>query len=165
MDGNGRLGRLLMTLMLCERGTLSKPLLYLSAYLEAHDGAYRDGLLAVSQTGNWEEWIEFIAAGVAEQAEDAVGRAERIMALREDYRRRADAAGKSVALVEHLFESPAMTIRGVEHVMGKAYNTAKRHVAWMVEEGILAPVEGQGVSRVFMSPEIFRLLGATPTEE
>lgn len=164
MDGNGRLGRLLITLMLCERGVLSKPLLYLSAYLEAHDEEYRDGLLMVSQTGNWEEWIRFIAAGVAEQAEDAVGRAERIMALREDYRKRAAAAGKSVALVEHLFESPAITITGVEHVMGKAYNTAKRHVAWMVGEGILAPVEGDTRSRVYMAPEIFRLLGATPEE-
>ena len=168
MDGNGRLGRLLITLLLCERGVLPRPLLYLSAYLEAHSTEYRDGLLAVSQTGNWAEWVAFIARGVAEQGNDAVDRAMRMLDLRENYRRRAQSAGKHVAvlrLIDELFASPAITIGGAERVMGVAYTTAQRHVAWMAGEGMLAEATGQSRNRVFMAPEIFRLLGATPTEE
>src|SRR5262249_30176758 len=77
MDGNGRLGRLLITLMLCERGRLPQPLLYLSAFFEKHDQAYKDHLLEVSRRGAWVEWIRFFAQGIAEQAKDAASRARK----------------------------------------------------------------------------------------
>ena len=72
MDGNGRVGRLLITLMLCERGTLPQPLLYLSAFFEHHEQEYKDRMLEVSRRGAWNDWITFFARGVTEQARDAV---------------------------------------------------------------------------------------------
>lgn len=168
MDGNGRLGRLLITLLLCARGVLPHPLLYLSAYLEAHGNEYRDGLLAVSQRGEWEEWIRFIAYGVAEQAEDAVSRARRLMDLQANYQRRARAAGRPTPvfdLIDRLFASPAITISGAERLMGVAYTTAQRHVNWLVAERMLREVSGRTRNRVYAAPEIFRLLDATTGPE
>ncbi len=167
MDGNGRLGRLLITLLLCERGVLPHPLLYLSAYLEAHSREYRDGLLEVSQTGDWGGWVQFIAHGVAEQAEDAVARAVRLMDLREQYRRRTQAAGGPAPvldLIDRLFTSPAVTVTGVERLLTVAYTTAQRYINGLVAEGVLAEATGRPRNRVYMAPEIFRLLGATPDE-
>ena len=167
MDGNGRLGRLLITLLLCERKVLSQPLLYLSAYLEEHDEEYRDGLLAVSQRGEWTEWVRFIATGVTEQAEDAVKRSQQLLELRQQYRARAQESKQVsviLALIDQLFAAPAVTISGAEALMGVTYPTAQKYIGWMVSEGMLREVTGQPRNRVYMAPEIFRLLGATPPE-
>ena len=167
MDGNGRLGRLLIPLLLCERKVLSQPLLYLSAYLEEHDEEYRNGLLAISQRGEWTEWVRFIAIGVTEQAEDAVKRSQQLLELRQQYRARAqDSKQVSVilTLIDQLFAAPAVTIAGAEMLMGVTYPTAQKYVNWMVSEGMLREVTGQTRNRVYMAPEIFRLLGATPPE-
>ncbi len=82
-DGNGRLGRLLITLLLCMEAILPTPLLYLSAYLERNRQEYYHRLLRVSQAGEWDEWLIFFLRGVAEQAMDAVERSDRLRALRE----------------------------------------------------------------------------------
>ena len=88
LDSNGRIGRLLITLMLIERDLLPEPLLYLSAYFERHRGAYYDHLLAVSQKGAWEDWLLFFLRGVLTEARDASRRAGRLFDLRETYRER-----------------------------------------------------------------------------
>lgn len=85
MDGNGRIGRLLITLLLCERAYLPAPLLYLSAYFERHRDEYVDGLLGVSQRGAWEEWVAFFLRGIAEQSRDAIRRSQRLLALQQSY--------------------------------------------------------------------------------
>src|SRR5262249_28954286 len=87
-DGNGRVGRLLITLMLCERQVLPQPLLYLSAFFEQHRDDYYDHLLNVSRRAAWNEWIGFFARGVAEQARDAVTRVQRLQDLQASYRER-----------------------------------------------------------------------------
>src|ERR687898_1451233 len=93
LDGNGRIGRLLITLMLIERDLLPEPLLYLSAYFERHRGAYYDHLLAVSQKGEWEEWLLFFLRGVSVEARDASLRAGKLFDLRETYRQRLKREG------------------------------------------------------------------------
>ncbi|MDB5077429.1 MAG: filamentation induced by cAMP protein Fic [Chloroflexi bacterium] len=86
MDGNGRMGRLLITLILCAEGYLPQPLLYLSAYLEQHRDEYLNQLLRVSQIGAWEEWISLFLRGVAEQARDAMPRSQHLIELQHTYR-------------------------------------------------------------------------------
>lgn len=127
MDGNGRLSRLLITLMLCERGALVQPLLYLSADFDRHDDEYRDHLLAVSQRGTWAEWVGFVARGMAEQSRDAVRRAQRLLDLWRAYRQRVQSAGGSAVvlrLIDELFAAPAITATGAARVMGVSFPTA-----------------------------------------
>lgn len=164
MDGNGRIGRLLITLMLCERGCLPQPLLYLSAYLERHDARYKDHLLWISQRGAWNEWIEFFATGVAEQAKDAVARARRMLELQKIYRdlmQRASQSSGVLVLVDHLFAAPFITIPGVAKLLGITHRAATQNVEKLVKHAILLETEpGKKTKRVFFAPEVLKLLDA-----
>ena len=100
VDGNGRIGRLLITLMLDTEGLLPQPLLYLSAFFDRHRGDYYRLLLEVSQNGNWSEWIIFFLRGVAEQAEDAIVRANKLQKLSTEYREQLQTVRASTALVK-----------------------------------------------------------------
>src|SRR5262249_24486028 len=86
LDGNGRVGRLLITFLLCERGVLPKPVLYLSHYLKRHRQEYYDRLQAVRDSGDWEGWLEFFLRGVADVSAQATETARRVLLLREDHR-------------------------------------------------------------------------------
>jgi cell filamentation protein, protein adenylyltransferase len=113
-DGNGRLGRLLITLFLCERGVLREPLLYLSLYFKAHRNAYYEHLQAVRETGDWERWLDFFLTGVIETSTQATDAARRILAMFEADRRAIEALGRpaSSALRIHqlLQTKPLVTI-------------------------------------------------------
>jgi len=131
MDGNGRMGRLLITLMLCERNYLPQPLLYVSAYLEKNDEEYKDCLLKVSQKGAWNDWIRFFAAGVAEQARDAPKRAEQLLDLWRTYRQQAAEVSNSATalqLVDELFASPFLTITRTAELLGVSFPTAQSNM-------------------------------------
>ena len=112
IDGNGRLGRLFITLFLCSKGVLPQPLLYLSAYFERERQAYYDHLLDVSHTGNWSRWIGYFLDGVTEQAQDALRRARRVRNLHEntkDILQSHRESGNALLLLDKLFEQPAIT--------------------------------------------------------
>src|SRR5262249_9179956 len=112
-DGNGRVGRLLIPLLLVRHERLRGPLLYLSAYFERHRPTYYDLLFAVSQRGSWTEWVDFFLKGVAESATEAIKQADVLIALRESWRARFETARSSVLLhklIDHLFETPAIGI-------------------------------------------------------
>ncbi len=168
-DGNGRLGRLLITLVLCARGVLPHPLLYLSAYLEHHDREYQDHLLAVSQRGTWDEWIRFVARGVAEQAADAIRRARSMLELQRRYRERVQAVSQSSAvlrLVDELFAAPFVTMPGVSRLLEVTHRAAKLNVEKLVAAGILHEADpGRKTKRVYFAPEILALLGADAAPE
>src|SRR5216684_968945 len=103
-DGNGRIGRLLIPLLLCERGVLSEPLLYLSAYFDRHSKKYADLLLQVSQKNAWLDWIQFFLRGVAEQSQDAQIRCGKLLQLWQEYRNRiqkVNAPALGLKLVDH----------------------------------------------------------------
>ncbi len=102
LDGNGRLGRLLITFLLTERGVLQKPVLYLSHYFKRHRQAYYDYLQKIRDTGDWESWLEFFLQGVAEVSDQATETARQILQLREQHR---------LAITEHLAALPEMVIR------------------------------------------------------
>jgi len=160
-DGNGRVGRLLITLMLCERGCLPQPLLYLSAFFEQHRSEYYDCLLNVSRRGAWYDWIAFFAVGVAEQARDAAMRAGRLLDLQQTYRLRLPDLVRSSAaqrLVDELFASPFITMNRASQVMGVAIKNASQTVQRLVDGGILREITGQPRNRVYCADAILHLL-------
>ena len=167
-DGNGRVGRLLIPLLLCERKILTKPLLYLSAYLEQHRRRYMDLMLSVSQKGEWETWIEFFLNGIAEQAMDGVERATKLMALWQDYQKRLQTARMSILaqnLVDQLFQQPAMNVGLAQQVLGVSFVSAQNNVMRLVTMGILKEVTGRKRDRIFIAPEILQLTGALHLDE
>ncbi len=168
LDGNGRMGRLLITLMLVERDLLPEPLLYLSAYFERHRGAYYDRLLAVSRQGAWEDWLLFFLRGVLTEARDAVRRAGTLFDLREAYRERFRREGGSanlLAAVEHLFARPVTDIRELEESLAVSFEAARRLVNRLEEEGVLEEITGRRRNRVYAAQEIVRVFQGPLGEE
>lgn len=140
LDGNGRLGRLLLVFFLVVRGRLGAPLLYLSAYLERKRQAYYDALAAIQETGDAIPWIELFLTAVKTQAEDAVKRSERIIELRELYRQAAASIGtaNAAALVDLICETPIVTTRSIERSTGISRPTALRLLRRMEDLGVLS---------------------------
>lgn len=165
VDGNGRIGRLLISLLLIQWGLLPLPLLYLSAYFYRHRQEYYDRLLAVSERGAWRDWLFFFLRGVAEQAGDAVRRARRLQDLREEWRRRLIQAGvpsRTLGLVDRLFEAPVLTIPQAARRLGATYHSAQRAVEKLVQQGILEPVGEASYGKAFQAMEILRAIGEEP---
>jgi Fic family protein len=161
LDGNGRIGRLLITLMLIERDLLPEPLLYLSAYFERHRGAYYDHLLAVSQNGEWEGWLLFFLRGVSVEARDASLRAGKLFELRETYRERLQREGARPNLltaVNHLFANPVTSIRELAEVLGVSFEAARRLVSSLEERDVLEEITGRRRNRVYAASEILQVL-------
>ena len=161
LDGNGRMGRLLITLLLCAEGLLVEPLLYLSAYFERQQHDYYRHLLVVSQSGRWLEWISFFLRGVTEQSRDALDRSVRLLSLREAFRQRLHAARTSALLLQltdQLFTYPAITISGAAKSLNVTQRAANLNVQKLVRAGILEEVTGQPRNRVFVAPEILNVI-------
>ena len=161
LDGNGRVGRLLVALLFIEWGLISQPLLYLSAFFESRRLEYYNRLLAVSQRGNWEDWLLFFLKGVNSQSLDAVDRVERLGKLRTEFQERISterAAPRLLQTVDVLFERPILNIRQLEAALEVPYRTAQRYIEKMVEIGILREVTGRLRNRMFLADEILELL-------
>lgn len=161
LDGNGRVGRLLVILLLIEWMLISKPLLYLSAFFEAHRLDYYDRLLAVGKRGEWEKWLLFFFKGVSSQSLDAITRIERIGQLRTSYRERLRterAAARLLQTLDVLFERPIINIRQLEAALNVPYRTAQRYIERLEEIGILREVTGQARNRLYRADEILQAL-------
>lgn len=161
LDGNGRVGRLLVSLLLLEWGLLPKPLLYLSAYFEANRSEYYERLLAVSTAGDWAGWARFFLEGVASESADVIHRAKRMQALRDEYHARLQVTRASallLKLVDHLFGQPAIRIAMAEEVLGITFRAASLNVQKLVDAGILQEITGRKRNRVFVAHEILGLL-------
>ena len=159
VDGNGRVGRLLITLFLVEREILPTPLLYLSAFFEASRRDYYDGLLGVTQRGDWPGWIEYFLNGVARQAEDALSRAERINRLLVAWREKA--GGRSTTalrLVDLLAENPFWTVKGAATRLDVAFTTAQRAVVALERAGILEQTSDARRDRAYCAKAILAIL-------
>ena len=140
LDGNGRVGRLLMTFLLCHRGMLRCPLLYLSLYLKQHRAEYYDRLMAVRLHGAWEEWLAFLLRGIAQVSESATTTARSILQLRESGRARLFEAnvqtGPATRLFDLLFDQPVITVSLVAERLGCTYPTAAALVAAFAKPNI-----------------------------
>lgn len=158
LDGNGRVGRLLITLFLVERGRLSQPLLYLSAYIEAHRQDYYDLLQRVRTHGDWVSWIQFFVAGVTEIATEAVKQASQLMDLREKFRVRLRHKTKALILLDELFMNPYMFVSKAERVLKVSNPTARQAVKLLEEQGMLKEVSGRSWGRLYLAKPIMNLL-------
>lgn len=143
LDGNGRLGRLLLVFFLIARGRLGAPLLYLSAYLERNRQRYYEALQTIHETGDPIPWIDLFLKAVETQADDAVQRSQRIIDVREDYLRAAVALGtpNALALVELICENPVVTTRSIEARLDVSRPTALRLLKRMEEQGVLSETD------------------------
>jgi Fic family protein len=161
LDGNGRVGRLLITLELCERNVMPAPFLYLSAFFEATRSDYYGGLRGISERGAWNGWLQYFLNGAARQAEDALSRAERINALLTRWRNKlAGDARTRVAfqMVELLGANPFITPRGVEQRLGIAYNTAMRAIGQLEKQNMVKEISGSKRNRVFCAKKLLEIL-------
>jgi Fic family protein len=130
LDGNGRVGRLLITLFLIERQILPTPLLYLSAFFEAARRDYYDGLRGISERGEWNEWLEYFLQGVARMSEDALSRASRINKKLADWQKKVagDSTNAPLRIVELLTANPFITVKGAAEKLAVAFTTAQRAI-------------------------------------
>jgi len=160
LDGNGRVGRLLITLLLVERGVLQRPLLYLSHYLKKHRAAYYDRLSALRLDGDWEGWLAFFLRGVAEVSQSATETAKKILELRETSRARLAENANAVRLLDVLFRHPIITVRMAERDLDVAYVTAQRAVDAVVEAGLLREATGNRRNRKFHFEPYITLFGS-----
>jgi Fic family protein len=162
LDGNGRVGRLLITFLLCERGILTKPVLYLSHYFKRHRAAYYDQLQAVRDRGDWEGWLAFFLRGVVEVSGEATETARRVLALREEHRaliaaRLGRGAGTGHRLLEHLYEKPIVSIEDVRSITGVTWAAANDLVRRLVEHGLVVEMTGNRRHRRFRYDPYVRL--------
>ena len=145
LDGNGRVGRLLITLLLCQRGALHRPLLYLSHFLKANRLEYYERLMAIRNHGDWEGWMKFFLSGVAEVSEQAIEKARQIVQLREEHRdtisrSKARIANRSLRLLDYLYDQPVVSARMVEEYLNVSYVTADKVIQNLRELNLLKPM-------------------------
>lgn len=161
-DGNGRIGRLLIAVLLAARSILPEPLLYLSAYFERHREKYVKRLWEVSRAGAWCEWIGFFLQGVHDEAVDAVNRARQILALREDYRAQVQSdkgsASSLIELIDCLFRWPALNVTRAADQLHMTYPGALKNVKKLEERGIIEEVTGYSRNKLYLAKPIIRLM-------
>jgi Fic family protein len=159
LDGNGRLGRLLITFLLCSNGILRQPLLYLSLYFKTNRTAYYDLLTQVRQTGDWEAWLEFYLRGVKETAEQAVGSAERVLTLFNEDSTKIDGENATLLRVfQHAQANPYMEIPETARTLGVTYAPVAAALRRLSELKIMKEVTGKLRGRVFCYQAYLRIL-------
>jgi Fic family protein len=161
-DGNGRIGRLLLPLLLVRKKRLDEPVLYLSAYLERHRRQYLDLLLAVSQKGAWLEWVHFFLKGVEESAIESLDQADTLLALRERYHnqfRSARSFGVLQQLIDGLFVSPSTTMTTTAKALKITPAAASANIRKLTEGDVLREVTGRKRDQVFVAHEILKFMG------
>jgi Fic family protein len=160
LDGNGRTGRLLITLFLVERNILPTPLLYLSAFFEATRRDYYDGLRGVSERGEWEAWLEYVLNGMSRQAEDALNRAQRINRHLAQWRRKV--AGLSsqtpMLLLDKLAANPFLTVKKTAREMEMAFTTIQRAMEKLEAMGIVTEISKARRDRVYCAKALLDIL-------
>ena len=152
LDGNGRMGRLLITLLLCEREVLTAPVLYLSTYLRRNRSKYFELLMEVRDHGTWEAWIDFFLRGIGETAAEAAQTAQKVHAMRETHRRALEMNGgtlNDLAVLDRLFSQPLVNAAWVERSIGVSQPTANALLSRFEASGVLREITGQRRNRVY----------------
>jgi len=162
LDGNGRVGRLLISFLLCERGILRKPVLYLSHFFRRYRDRYYDSLQAVRDTGDWESWLGFLLQGIAEVASEATSTIRRIVDLREQHRtliaeRFGRVAGNGIRVLEMLFSRPIISVNDIKALTGTSYPAANDLMNRLVRHGLVQEITGQARNRRFRYGDYVRI--------
>jgi len=162
LDGNGRLGRLLVTFLLCAQGILKEPILYLSLYFKTHRRQYYDLLQQVRERGDWETWLEFFLEGVAETSMQAAAAAREILNVFDDDRRRIEGLGRPAAsalrIHQLLQQKPIIAIPDAAQRLGISAPTVSKSVQHMERLGILREITGKQRGRLFVYDEYLGIL-------
>lgn len=165
LDGNGRIGRLLITFFLCEKNYLTQPLLYLSAFFDRFRDEYYSRLLAISQQGDWHGWVKFFLRGVATQSKDALTDARKILELHTKYQNVLRNTKKipvaAHRLIDELFANPVISIAGLSKKWDTPFISVKRGVSRLVEIGILREATDRKRNKLFIATELMKLLTTT----
>ena len=161
LDGNGRIGRLLITFMLLEKGLLSQPLLYLSDFFERHRDKYYELLLNISQKGDWKAWLTFFLNGVRQQSEDALLTIQKLLNLQSEYR--ALGTGRKVPksvnpLIDYLFARPIISVSALSKAWEMPFPTVQRGVDYLIEKGMLREITRRSRNRLFVADEILNII-------
>lgn len=166
-DGNGRVGRLLIPLLMCSWDRLEAPILYVSAFFEKNRETYVDLLLRVSQQGDWIGWVNFFLRGVEQSAREATAQALALLDLRQRYHRQCQesrASASLIRLVDRLFQTPSITIKNASALLDMTPQGAANNVHRLEAMGILREVTGQQRYQVFVADEIVTFMyDSTPT--
>lgn len=150
LDGNGRVGRLLITFLLVHAGVLSRPLLYLSYFLNRYRPEYYELLTAVRASGDWEGWLRFFLRGIAETASEATETAGAILRLREEHDiATRDLPVNASRLLDHLYQQPLVSARAVEAALRVSWPTANKLLSEFVERRLLDETTGQKRNRIY----------------
>jgi Fic family protein len=158
LDGNGRVGRLLIAFLLCQKRALERPLLYLSHYLKQHQTEYYDRLTSIRKDGDWEGWLKFFIRGVHQVSGQAADTARNILKIRENHRQllneklakdKLAATPYDFVFLEYLFEQPIVTVRLAEQRLNSAFVTANKVVERFVKLGLLEEMTGFQRNRRF----------------
>lgn len=162
LDGNGRTGRLLVTMLLCHDGVLPQPLLYLSLFLKKHRSTYYELLQRVRTHGTWEEWLDFFLQGVEETANQAADTASRLLQVFQQDRARLHALGRkgasAIKLHDILQKQPVITVTRLVAKFGFTAPTANTALVVLVDQGIVREITGHRRNRVFSYTEYLRTL-------
>lgn len=158
LDGNGRVGRLLITLFLIERKRLTQPLLYLSAYIEAHREDYYRLLQRCRTHCDWPAWLRFFLTGVTETATDAINRAGNLMSLRETWRRRLAGRPNALTLLDALFVNPYVTAAGAQKILDVSNPTARQVIAVLAKAGMLKEATGRKWGQLYVAQPILKVI-------
>ena len=162
LDGNGRLGRLLITFLLCAQGVLREPILYLSLYFKANRAAYYELLDRVRTRGDWEAWLDFFLIGVRDTADQAANAARRILTLFEEDQRKIESLGRPAASVlrvfQHMQRNPIVAIPTTAKKIGISAPTVAKSLGHMIELGILHEVTGRERHRLFVYDKYLAIL-------
>ncbi len=159
-DGNGRVGRLLIPLILRMRGAMEQPLLYMSQYFEDNRDEYVDLMLAVSKRGAWIEWLRFFLFGVIESCDKTIDTIQKVRTLQESYKERCQQARSSALLlqiVDSLFERIAVTIPMVRDMTGTSYTAAQNNVRKLVDYGILREARGSVRPKFYFATDLLEI--------
>lgn len=165
LDGNGRVGRLLITLFLMERERLSRPLLYLSAYIERNRGDYYDLLRNVRTRGDWHSWLVYFLRGVAEISREAVERSGCLMELREKLRKKVATSGNAVRLLDELFKNPYVTAARAEKLLSVSNPTARQAVKRLEDAGILHETTGRSWGKLYLARPILEIIDPEESDD
>jgi Fic family protein len=162
LDGNGRVGRLLITFLLRERNVLKKPVLYLSHYFRKHRAEYYEHLQRTRDDGDWEGWLEFFLSGVSEVSEEATETARKILALRETHRTAITdhlgrAAGNGHRVLEKLYLRPIVSVKSISEITKTSFAAANELVAKLTRIGVLEEITGQRRNRSFRYVDYIKL--------
>lgn len=161
LDGNGRIGRLLITFLLVQWNLLPQPLLYLSAYFEKHREEYYQHLMAISKRGAWREWITFFLNGVTEQSQDAISRAKDLQDLQANWReryQRIQQSAKVIHAVDVFFENPFQSITSLKKHLGVSFTTAGNIVQRLESDGLLKEMTGKQRNKRYFAEQILQII-------